>query len=342
MDSAHPIPQNVTSFQFHLVGDMTLKQFIYLAIGAGTAYLLFVFLTPIYPLLAWPLLIISTCLGVAFAFLPIASRPLDYWMGAYFRAIYSPTKRVWKKNGKEFKSEPTFNNRLMTYFTSLQSKPSINIAPLPPIPQIIPKSPPVLPSSELPSKDELAKTVDLARQAQNLQFKIIQSERAISQIKSNPQTGDINQVMTNLNTFVSQASEVRQQLDQVGGKPEIQPIATRVKVVIPPKLKQTQLALTTFPNVINGIIKDKPSLPDGNLGASLEGVVAVIYDKEGLPVRALKTNKLGQFSGSTPLPNGTYTLELEKDGFSFDVLQIELSGEVLSPLLITPKEGDIR
>jgi len=194
-----------------------------------------------------------------------------------------------------------------------------------------------LPSSELPSKDDLAKTVDLARQAQNLQFKIIQSERAISQIKSNPQTGDINQVMTNLNTFVSQASEVRQQLDQVGGKPEIQPIATRVKVVIPPKLKQTQLALTTFPNVINGIIKDKPSLPDGNLGASLEGVVAVIYDKEGLPVRALKTNKLGQFSGSTPLPNGTYTLELEKDGFSFDVLQIELSGEVLSPLLITPK-----
>ena len=65
--------------------------------------------------------------------------------------------------------------------------------------------------------------------------------------------------------------------------------------------------------------------------------MAVIYDKEGLPVRALKTNKLGQFSGSTPLPNGTYTLELEKDGFTFDVLQIELGGEVVPPLPIMSK-----
>ena len=65
--------------------------------------------------------------------------------------------------------------------------------------------------------------------------------------------------------------------------------------------------------------------------------MAVIYDKEGLPVRALKTNKLGQFTGSTPLPNGVYTLELEKDNFTFDVLQIELTGQVLPPLLITAK-----
>jgi len=67
--------------------------------------------------------------------------------------------------------------------------------------------------------------------------------------------------------------------------------------------------------------------------------VVVIYDKEGLPVRALKTNKLGQFTGSTPLPNGTYTIELEKDSFNFDVLQIELTGPVLPPLQIVAKQG---
>ena len=41
---AHPIPQNVTSFQFKLVGEMTLKQFLYLATGMVIAYIFFVFL----------------------------------------------------------------------------------------------------------------------------------------------------------------------------------------------------------------------------------------------------------------------------------------------------------
>lgn len=320
MDS-HPIPQNVTSFQFHLIGDMTLKQFIYLAMGAGSAYLVFVFLSPTYPLVAWPLIITSTLLGISFAFLPIASRPLDLWVIAFLRAVYSPTKRVWQKNGRDYKSEPLFKGRMMSFFP--------------------PPSQPT-PPPDLPTKDELDKTVELARQAQNLQFKIIQSQRALNQVKSQPQAADINKVITDLNILVSQASVVRQQLDAVTNPESIQEapkvvaavppthLKERVKIIIPQKIKQTQVALTTFPNVINGVIKDKG-------GTYLEGVVAVIYDKEGLPVRALKTNKLGQFSGSTPLPNGTYTLELEKDNFSFDVLQIELNGEVLPPLLITPK-----
>ena len=310
---AHPIPQNVTSFQFHLVGDMTLKQFIYLAAGSTIAYVLFVFLAPIYPLVAWPLLIISASLGAAFAFLPIASRPLDYWLAAFLKAIYSPTKRVWKKNGKTYKDDPLFNSRFVMFFSG---------AP--------PSAPP---PATLPTTDELKKTVDLAKEAQNLQFKIIQTERSLGQIKSQAQTEEASKVIANLNTLVTQASAVREQLDEVTSHPSAIPpslLKEKIKVVIPPKLKQTQVALTTFPNVINGIIND-------GSGAYLEGVVAVIYDKEGLPVRALKTNKLGQFSGSTPLPNGTYTLELEKDNFIFDVLQIELGGEILPPLLITPK-----
>ena len=64
----------------------------------------------------------------------------------------------------------------------------------------------------------------------------------------------------------------------------------------------------------------------------------VIYDKAGLPVRALKTNKLGQFSGSTPLPNGSYTIELEKDNLLFDVLQIDLEGKVLPAVAISAKK----
>lgn len=326
----HPIPQNVTSFQFHLIGDMTLKQFVYLAIGSTIAYLLFVFLSPIYPLVAWPLTIISAISGFALAFLPINSRPLDSWIGAFFKAIYSPTKRVWKKGSKTFKEEPLFNSRFITFLS---------------IPQIAgPNVAAVIPAEQV----DLAKTVDLAKEAQNLQFKIIQTERALSQIKQASQTptqvpidysGQVNKILSDLQTLVSQASQIKGELDSVTQSESAEkpiaatvPIATveKIKVIIPAKPKQNQLALTTFPNVLSGIVKD-------STGNYLEGAIAVIYDKEGLPVRALKTNKLGQFSGSTPLPNGVYTLELEKDNFAFDVLQIELTGEILPPLMIGSK-----
>lgn len=357
----HPIPQNVTSFQFKLIGDMTLKQFIYLAGGLGLAYLLFILLAHDYPFVTWPLIVISVILGVSFAFLPIGSRPLDHWLAAFLKAIYSPTKRTWKKNGKTFQEDPLFGSRLIMYLAGLQPvateasgrtqgsepvSPVVRMAEIPISPA--PPSPPqVLPPPELPSPEELQKTVDLARQAQNLQMKIIQTERTLSHIKTEAEkptpipidySEQVNKILANLQNLVTQASAIKQQIQSVQQPPKLQtapqpipPIPKeKIKIVIPPRPKQATLTLTTFPNVINGIVKDK----EGNY---LEGVIAVIYDKEGLPVRALKTNKLGQFSGSTPLPNGTYTLELEKDNFTFDVLQIELSGQVLPPLLITAK-----
>lgn len=337
----HPIPQNVTSFQFRLVGDMTLKQFAYLAIGSTIAYLLFVFWAAKYPILTWPLILISASSGLAFAFLPIGSRPLDHWLTAFLKAVYSPTKRTWQKMGKNYREDPLFNSRYVMYTSSLQ--PSLPPkAEMPPSP---PQTP--IPPQPLPSQEELGRTVDLARQAQQLQVRIIQAERALSQIKEESTrptpipvdySQQVNKILSDLQKLVSEASGIRSQLDAVSHPQELVAESAaipathkeKIRVVLPIKPKPTQVALTTFPNVINGIVKD-------GRGNYLEGVVAVIFDKEGLPVRALKTNKLGQFSGSTPLPNDTYTLELEKEGFNFDVLQIELEGAVLPPLMITVK-----
>lgn len=338
MEDLHPIPQNVTSFQFKLIGDMTLKQFIYLAVGAATAYIVFVLFAHDLPFIAWPVSAISALLGIGFAFLPIASRPLDHWTKAFFKAVYTPTKRTWAKNNKTYKENPLFNSRLVVYLSGLQQQPTAAM------PTATPTAP--LPPAPLPTTESLQKTVDLARQAQQLKMKIIQTERTLSQIKTQAQqptpipvdySQQVNKTLSDLQNLVGQASAVKQQIQTVQEptvKPEIisvQPTSReKVKIVTIARPKPAQVSLTTFPNIINGIITDK----DNNY---LEGTVAVIYDKEGLPVRALKTNKLGQFTGSTPLPNGTYTLELEKEGFTFDVLQIELTGEVLQPLLITAK-----
>ncbi len=315
---------------------MTLKQFLYLAVGVGFAYLLFVTVSSRFPLIVWPIMLISTISGVAFAFLPVGSRPLDHWLAAFLRAVYSPTKRVWKKNGKNYKEDPLFESRLVMYqaggSAGQQVSASVNQKSDTPI---------YRPTEPLPTKEELGKTVNLAKQAQQLQMKIIQTERTLSQIKTesqkpNPTPVDygrqVNIALADLQHLVNQASSVKTQIQKIQEPNQTQAPATteRVKIVVPARPKQTTIALTTFPNVINGIIKDQT-------GNYLEGTVAVIYDKEGLPVRALKSNKLGQFTGSTPLPNGTYTLELEKDNFNFDVLQIELSGGVLPPLVITSK-----
>ncbi|MDP2720568.1 MAG: hypothetical protein Q8O75_01360, partial [bacterium] len=86
-------------------------------------------------------------------------------------------------------------------------------------------------------------------------------------------------------------------------------------------------SLTTTPNVINGVTKDTG-------GLLLYNVIIVVKDATGQPVRALKTNKIGQFAISTPLPNDTYTMELESPGHTFDIVQIELDGKVLPPIEI--------
>src|SRR3990170_4811369 len=91
----HAIPQQISSYQFRLVGDMTLKQFFQLAGGALVGLLFYA--SPLHPLIKWPFILFFTLLGVALAFLPLHERPLEKWIVAFFRSIYSPTIFYWQK-----------------------------------------------------------------------------------------------------------------------------------------------------------------------------------------------------------------------------------------------------
>src|SRR3990172_7435259 len=92
----HPIPQNISSYQFRLVGDMTLKQFFQLS--GGIVVGLIFYSSPLLPIIKWPFAIVSGILGVALAFLPLEERPLEKWIFAFFRAIYSPTLYYWRRS----------------------------------------------------------------------------------------------------------------------------------------------------------------------------------------------------------------------------------------------------
>lgn len=94
----HPIPRNISSFQFRLIGDMTLQQFGYLAAGVFFAYVA-IRAIPLPAIFVYPFAAIIGFLGFAFAFIPVQERPLDRWLAAFLKSIYSPTQYLWRKDG---------------------------------------------------------------------------------------------------------------------------------------------------------------------------------------------------------------------------------------------------
>ncbi|MBI2021467.1 PrgI family protein [Candidatus Daviesbacteria bacterium] len=393
---AHPIPQNVTNFEFHLVGDMTLKQFGYLAAGVVFAYLVFVIAGTSYPFIAWPLILSSSLSGIAFAFLPIGERPLDHWLGAFLAAIFRPTQLKFKSEFIKTDSEE-FKRRLEIFLAFLNhppvaaeatqaavTKPTVNFPASPlfnsgqnmisadsnqrilnqptffgaasPAPQPTQKPPqptqpvaqpePIKKDQPLPSSEELKKTVELAKEAQTIQTKIIETEQQLNQIKAEAAKPGANpkQYISQFESLINNLQQLNQQASNISRQLAIYSKTTQPSQVISsaatsqptPQIKTApkiapSLVLTSTPNIINGIITDT----NGNY---LEEAIIVTHDKQGLPVRALKTNKLGQFIAATPLPNSTYTINVEKDGLLFDVVEVELKGEILKPVIISAKK----
>ena len=92
----HPVPQNVTTFQFRLIGDMTVKQFGYLAGGVILAFISFKLPLPFF--FTWPMTVIFALGGFGFAFVPIEERPMDIWFLSFLRSVYSPTLYTWERS----------------------------------------------------------------------------------------------------------------------------------------------------------------------------------------------------------------------------------------------------
>ncbi len=99
----HPVPQNIMEVEFKLVGDMTLRQFGYVAAGAVIGYLIYA--QPLTGAIRWPLILLDATLSLGMAFLPMEERGLDEWFRNFFTAVYSPTQRMWK--GSTTQKAPT-------------------------------------------------------------------------------------------------------------------------------------------------------------------------------------------------------------------------------------------
>ena len=149
----------------------------------------------------------------------------------------------------------------------------------------------------------------------------------------------LTQLLSEKDNMAKEMNMMRRKLDEQNQSEIVRPSiyktmpqeSSSVKIVSPNIARQMGVPqLTTYPNVITGIIKDS----GGNL---LPDMILTVKDREGLPVRALKTNKIGQFAASTPLSNGTYIIEVEdpKKRYRFQRIEVTLSNPVLPPLEIS-------
>ena len=179
---------------------------------------------------------------------------------------------------------------------------------------------------------------DLLRQIDEIKNKLFApSGQDISELNKN-----LDSLMEKKNKLASEIATVRDELTDARVAPLTnptfqQPAATvrkAVKVVPLPVGRQAIVSLTSIPNVVNGLVFDENGKP-------LDGAILIINDANNNSIRALRTNKVGQFIASTPLSNGNYLIEVEKTNYIFDVWQITLSGELLEPLEIKAKGQEI-
>ena len=400
----HPVPQNVTTFQFRLIGDMTIKQFGYLCGGAILAFI--AYKLPLPFIITWPLTGAFAFLGVGFAFIPIEERPMDVWVFSFFKSIYNPTQYIWSH------SAPT-----QTTKTAPAAQPPAKPAPqpvpapatsLPVQPQVTPASSSVTPKSALSglfqsnthqqtapqgivtvAKPHHSFMDDLFSFFQPKQHKAadhpaipdpslavtghrppppVAAAPAVAQtttaqeIAMQQKMKQLEDTLATLEARLATKSvtedrvlELQKQLtDVLAAKNKTEDELISLKRAVTPKappqppkdatmtrgtvnvittqegaVKVGLPRLTNVPNVITGLVKDDA----GNL---LPGILVTVTNHEGVPVRALKTNKLGQFAASTQLMSGVYFVEIEdpRGRFTFTRVQITLNGAVVPVLEI--------
>src|SRR3989344_4282439 len=291
MFEQHPVPQQISSYQFRLVGDMTLKQFFQLAGGAIIA--LIIYSLPLPGIVKWPLVAISAISGAAFAFLPLQDRPLEQWIAAFFRSIYSPTLFVWKKE------EPA-----TTYFQTTVSpqEQAVDTQPVPADTAILPE-------------EHSKETLDAVEE--NYLEKVT---NMFNQKAATPTTTTKPTIKPSIIVPAQTSANIKPQgFSQEAVKAAAAGVKTTniYQTFQPTATQQAQFSPLAAPPLT-------PSIPNIIVGQMLdsavpivEGVILEIKDQQGRPVRALKSNKAGHFMIVTPLPAGTYRIISEKEGLTF-------------------------
>ncbi|HSA84475.1 MAG TPA: PrgI family protein [Patescibacteria group bacterium] len=375
----HPIPQDVTGFQFKLIGSMTVKQFAYILIGVILAIILYYL-----PLSGGLGFIIKTFFiplfgagGLILAFVPIEGRPIDIMLANFIKALFAPNQFVYQKTGQLFSTPQSPTPSPVTRDPVKQTQPPIqqqktqSVAPPQPVVTTVQQtvattavSPPIANPQQaiIQTADNLAAQEALLAKQLNETKKILTPQEILH--ASSVATQKVSALERQVNELHFQREQLEQQLQHLQKQLAVQkqpatPTASSMTTPASPQqgapiqtppasptttpgeqspvrpLPQAVAQKTGLPhvpdtaNVIAGIVKD----PRGNV---LPNMLVEVKDIQGNPVRAFKTNALGQFASATPLAPGEYTVELEdpKKQNTFDIIQLHATNQILLPIEI--------
>lgn len=355
----HPIPQNVIAYKFHLVGNMTLKQFAELAFGLVGAWL--VFGSNLGFLFKWTLGPFLAFLGFALAFLPIEDRPLDQWIINFFKSIYRDTQFIYQAKPKNLSifNKTSFKNsqtqvivqppdQLDEYLKTLPPSPitSFEIAESKYLEHIrnlfgalgtkLPKD--IFIKDPLPSPAPIKSNIKGVRIRKLMspqmcllpratapaspKLKVaampVAIKSAVSAAAQKPKVAATKTLTQPTASHPSPAKPLPLQKINVPQKP-IAPVAFATGVTMPQSPEK--------PNLISGITVSKA-------GKIISNAILEIKDSSNHSVRALKSNKLGQFFIATPLTDGVYKIETEHSDYPFATIKLEVKNEIIPPLKI--------
>jgi len=369
----HPVPQNVTGYEFHLIGQMTLKQFMEIAAGVILAVVINMTNLPVF--IKYPLMAIAGLTGVALAFVPLEGRPLDRWFLAFVRSIYQPTMFFWKKTQTvpdvfEYKVpanldttpkvdyKPLRDSRVKEFLTTLPSA-SVSTQPddddlraqailalfespsVKPTPQLIPPTPiQEAMKIPLPTKTESSSPIS-ARILESENAPVVSPQPSVT--KSHEESAGTTDVQVPTIEPVGYQTHAEIPLPQApvsATNPGLSGEFTVVKPTTPNSF--TNQGIKPVQTLSSLPFPSKPTVPNMVVGmvVSAEGkilenaIVTISKATDHTPVRALKTNALGQFAVVTPLEKGDYIISVEKDGSHFDNQSLVLNNQVVEPILI--------
>lgn len=346
----HPVPQNIASYQFRLVGDMTLKQFLELAAGLVTGWVIYSTNIPFF--FKWPLIVFVVLLGAGLAFYPINELPLDHWIINFFRSIYSPTEYLWKKTPPRpelFTKEPVTVLKKKDQKVRVKDRAQLQEY----LASLSTTLPPFLPEDE----DQLN---HLKRISQLLGTDQATAVDAFS-ISTQPEviTTDLKRVRVRKLGLkdLAKAPPIKPEKAKVVTEapisvpiPRSKPIVEPAAPLSPPMLVQSRYTHKLDPAVAAQFsttlpIPSTPESPNVVVGMVLTDLDKIIpsalieiINSNGETVRALKSNKLGQFFSGIPLKNDSYQIKAEHPDHQFDIMEFKAEGKIILPFKVKAKK----
>ena len=296
----HPIPQQISSYEFKLVGDMTLKQFLKAAAGIILAVL--INSTSLTVLFKWPLMLLFGGGGLLLAFVPFEDRPLESWIFSFIKSIYSPTIYTYKRRINKNWLDLDLTK------TTKQNEEDIVITRKIKSPLLGSKIKDSIATMGIKVNKEENKTQEIkATENIKTEIKVVPREIKVEEIKKE------NKEEIKTEDWRDQKTDLNLKTEKLGATGKV------IFGTIP------MPDISEIPNVVVGMATNTE-------GKIVDGVIVEIQDEHGNPLRVLKTNSLGQFKTTTPLASGRYLIIAEKDGYNFDRVNVDLNGNIVEPV----------